>query len=271
MKNVLITGGSGGVGKETVKYLSQNGYFVYSLDIKPMNEMKNVKSFICDLRNSEEIKRINDLIDEDIVFDSIIHFSGIYLMDSLIEIEENDLKKIYEINFFSVFLVNKIFFNHLRKGSKIIITSSEVAPLDPLPFNGLYSLTKCSLEHYAASLRQELNLLDIKVIIIRPGAIDTSLIADSIKEVEKIEKKTYLYKDNANKFKKIVEKNESKKIKPIRIAKLVYKILNKKKPKILYKINLNKKLIFLSILPQRLQLFIIKKLLKKKERNNKDV
>ena len=260
MKKVIVTGAAGGIGLATIKYLSENGYYVYAIDIKDIEEIENVKSFRCDLTKEEEIINVYNEIKEEKI-DAIIHLSGAYYMDSFIEISESKLKQIFDINFFSIYLVNKTFINLLQDKSKIIITSSELAPLDPLPFNGIYSITKATLENYALSLRQELNLLGIKVIILRPGAINTGLIDESIKNVERIEKETVLYKDNAPLFRKIVEKNESKTIEAIKLAKLINKILNKKNPKLLYKINLNFKLILLSILPKRMQLYIIKKMI----------
>lgn len=264
MKKIIVTGAAGGIGKATINYLSQNGYYVYALDIKDIEEIKNVKSFKCDLTKEDEIKKVYEALKEEKI-DAIIHLSGTYYMDSFVEIEEDKLKQIFDINFFSIYLVNKTFINLLHDKSKIIITSSEVASVDPLPFNGIYSLTKVTLENYAASLRQELNLFGIKVIILRPGAINTGLIDESIRNVERIEKETILYKDNAPLFRKIVEKNESKTIEPIRLAKLINKILKKKNPKLLYKINLNFKLILLSMLPQKLQLYIIKKMISPKK------
>ena len=59
MKRILITGASGGMGLETVKYLSMKEYYIYALDIKPLEEMKNVKSFIVDLTKKEEIEKQN--------------------------------------------------------------------------------------------------------------------------------------------------------------------------------------------------------------------
>lgn len=271
MKNIIVTGAAGGIGFATINYLSQNGYFVYALDIKEVKEMNNVKSFVCDLTNEDEIKHVRNLIAEDkCEIDCIIHLSGTYYMDSLIEIEEAKLKKVFDINFFSVYLVNKTFLSLMNKNGKIIIISSEVAPLDPLPFNSIYSMTKNTLENYTFSLRQELNLLGIKVILVRPGAIETGLIDDSIKNVERIEKETILYKENAPLFKKIVKSNESKTIKPVKLAILLKKIVETDKPRLLYKINLNPKLLLLSSLPKRMQLYIIKQLItpkKNKETN----
>lgn len=262
MKRILLTGASGGMGKSTLEYLANEGYFIYALDIADIPKMDNVLSFKVDLRNMDEITRVYEEIKSSGELDAIIHLSGTFKLDSYIEIEEKDLLKVFDINFFAVYRVNKVFLPLLHRGSKIIITSSEVAPLDPLPFNGIYSVSKTTLEKYAESLRQELNLLDIPVVIVRPGAVDTGMIPQSLKDVEALENKTTLYKENSKKFMKIVKSNESKTIKPIKIAKLMSKILKKKKPKLVYKINHNIKLKLLSMLPKRMQLFIIKQLIK---------
>ena len=263
MKNVLITGASGGMGLVTTKYLSSMGFHVYALDLKPLEAMDNVTSFVVDLTKQNVIREIYHQLKE-VKFDAIIHFTGRYRMDSLIEIEENQFRGIFDVNFFSVYLVNKVFFSSLNEHAKIVMISSELAPLDPLPFNGLYSITKSVLEDYAVALRQELNLLGHQVVIVRPGAVDTGMIDESIKHVERIEQTTTLYQDYVHHFKQIVASNETKTIPPLKVAKLIAKILNKKKCHLVYQINLNPKLKLLSILPKRMQLWIIKKLLSKK-------
>lgn len=262
MRKVLLTGASGGMGNATLNYLVNEGYFIYALDINKIEENDHVKSFKVDLRKMDEIVNVYESIKIDGELDAIIHLSGAFKLDSYIEIEEEELLKIFDINFFAVYRINKVFLPLLHKGSKIIITSSEVAPLDPLPFNGIYSVSKTTIEKYAESLRQELNLLDIKVIILRPGAVDTGMLPKSTNDVKELERKTILYKENSKKFLKIVEANESKSIKPVKIAQLINKILKKKRNKLVYKINLNPKLRLLSMLPKRMQLFIIKQLIK---------
>jgi short-subunit dehydrogenase len=170
--------------------------------------------------------------------------------------------KIFNVNYFGVYRINKIFLPLLNDKSKIIITSSELAPLDPLPFTGLYGITKSTLEKYAYSLRMELNLLGHKVIVIRPGAVKTSLLNDSTISIDRFIDKTILYKDTSTRFKKIVDSVESKNIDPMKIAKITYKALTKKRPKFIYNINRNFLLKVLNILPDRLQVSIIGRLLK---------
>jgi hypothetical protein len=114
----------------------------------------------------------------------------------------------------------------LQKGSRIIITSSELAPLDPLPFNGIYGITKSVLEKYAFSLRMETNLLGIPVSIIRPGAVNTGLLDASTKAISRFVENTKMYKCNAEKFGKIVDSVESRHIPPEKIADLVMDALD---------------------------------------------
>lgn len=187
--------------------------------------------------------------------------AGIYKMDSLVEIEEKDFLKIFDVNLNGIYRINKIFMPFMKKESRIVITSSEVAPLDPMPFNGIYSITKAAVEKYAFSLRMEVNLLGIKVSILRPGAVKTNLLNDSMTELDKLCEKTKLYKTNSLRFKKIVSKIETKNITPEKIAKTFLKIINSHKPKYVYNINRSFLLRLFNFLPDRLQVWIIKKII----------
>ena len=261
--NVVVTGACGGMGYATTKLLKEKGYNIYAADVVINNQIEGVKYFELDVTNTESCQNFFNFVKEDCnELYAIIHFAGIYDMNSLVEISEEKFIKIFEINVFGVYRLNKIFMPLLRKNSKVVITSSELAPLDPLPFTGLYGITKATIEKYAYSLRMELNLLDIKVCLIRPGAVKTGLLNVSTTSLDKFVESTTIYKNNSLKFKHIVESVEAKNIEPIKIGKIAYKILKSKKPKYIYNINRNKLLRLLSVLPKRLQVWVIKKILK---------
>lgn len=263
MKNILITGSNGGMGKATTKLLKEKGFNIFCLDLCDEQTDENfVKTDLTDIKSVENaFEIISKKIEK---LDAIIHFGGIYKLNSLVEIDEQDFVKIFNVNLFGIYRVNKIFLPLLKEKSRIIITSSELAPLDPLPFTGLYGITKSSIEKYAYSLRMELQLLGIDVVILRPGAVNTSLLNVSQNEIDKFCENTKLYKYNSKKFKTITEKVETKKISTQKIANLVLKILNKKRPKFVYNINRNFGLRLLNALPQKWQTKIIKKILKEK-------
>lgn len=263
MKYIVISGSSGGMGLQTVKKFTSDGYFVFGLDIKePNQEINNFKFIRTNLRDeSSVINAFNEVSKITKELAAIINMAGIYDLNSLVEMSEADFIKIFDINVFSIYRLNKIFLPLLIEKGKIIITSSELAPLDPLPFTGIYGITKSTIEKYAYSLRMELQLLNKYVVVIRPGAVNTTLLDVSTTRIERFTNETKLYKYNASKFKKITDRVESRKVSPIKIANLAYKIVNKKNPRYVYKINRNPLLLLLNALPKRLQNYIIRKIL----------
>ena len=72
----------------------------------------------------------------------------------------------------------------------------------------------------------------------------------------------YLKKANLEDAKKEYELTQ--KIPAEKIAKLVNRILNKRKPKYVYKINRNKLLLLMHLLPKRMQNWAIRRILLKK-------
>lgn len=263
MKNILVTGAAGGMGKAICESLIRKGYKVYGIDYRKSDDTDGVDFFECDVTDTESIEKVYEKIKADTDrIDGIVHTAGIYDMDSLIEMDEKRFIRIFDINVFGVFRINKIFAPMLKKGSRIIITSSELAPLDPLPFNGIYGITKSTLEKYAFSLRMETNLLGVPVSIIRPGAVKTGLLGASTQAIERFVNNTKLYKCNASKFKKIVDSVESRNITPDKIAEKVLSALEDKNPKYVYNINRNPLLRLLDSLPDKAQVNILGLILK---------
>ena len=259
MKYVLLTGAYGGMGRKTLEALIAEGYYVIALDKSVGKEEKNVLPVQTDVSDAESVKAAlkavkavtNELY-------AIVHFAGIYLLDSLVEIGTEQFERIFQINLFGAFLVNKTFLPLLKRGSRIVVTTSELAPLDPLPFTGLYAVTKGALDKYAYSLRMELQLLGISVSVLRAGAVDTGMIGASTAALQLFCDGTRLYSCNAERFKKIVDSVEAKRIPPERIAQKVVGMLSRKHSKFAYSINRNPLLLLLNFLPKRVQLWVIR-------------
>lgn len=263
MEYVLVTGACGGMGKATAELLCKAGYGVIAMDRILPEAYENMVPIQADITNLdslqnafEQISRITDKLY------AIIHFAGIYMLDSLVEIDEEQFTRIFDINVFGPYRVNKVFLPLLKQGSKILLTTSELAPLDPLPFTGLYAVTKSALDKYAYALRMELQLLGIHVSVLRPGAVSTGMLQVSMDGLDRFCLKTLLYACNARRFRRIVQNVEARNIKPIKVAKRVAKILSRKHPAYIYSINRNPLLLMLNILPHRLQTWIIKQVLK---------
>ena len=262
MRYALITGVAGGMGFASAKKLIRAGFTVFGLDIKKPLETEGLVFIYVDLTDASSVKDAFDAVSgmTDGI-DCIINMAGIYDLNSLVEMPDKDFERIFAVNLFSVFRVNKTFLPLLKKNGRIIITTSELAPLSPLPFTGIYGVTKTAAESYALSLRMELQLLGHEVIIIRPGAVDTGLLGVSTKRLDDFCSGTSLYGCNSVRFRNIVERVEARKIPPEKIAETALKAVCAGRPKIIYKINRNPLLLLMDRLPVRLQNYIIKLIL----------
>ena len=265
-KAILVTGVAGGIGSAIAKKFLSENYVVFGLDrCAPKEENDNLKFYKVDLtKESEVIEAFKRIKATSYKFEAIFHSVGICDLNSLIEISEEDFIRTFDINVFAAFRVNKTFLPLLKEKGKIVMISSELGPLEPLPFNGIYGMSKTLVEKYAYSLRMELQLLGYQVVVVRPGATNTQMLDDTKRRLDSFTKNTTHYKYNSQRFKDIVDSVESKNLPPEKIANLMFKINNKKKPKYVYKINRNPSLIFLNMLPKRFQNWIIKKILTSK-------
>ncbi len=263
MKSILITGAYGGMGYATVKSFAAKGYRVFALDKKVGEPQENIIPIQTDVTDENSLKGAFERVAEytDSLF-GIIHFAGLYMLDSLVEMSTEAFDKITEVNFRGAFLINKIFLPLLKNGSRILITTSELAPLDPLPFTGIYAVTKAALDKYAYSLAMELQLLGISVSVLRAGAVDTSMIGDSTAALDRFCENTKLYSCNADRFKRIVDSVEARRIPVEKLAQKALKIVTLKRPRFAYSINRNPLLLLLNALPKSLQLWVIKLILK---------
>lgn len=263
MRSILITGAYGGMGRATAELLCERGFRVFALDKRIGDARENIIPIEADITSEESVKAALEAVKSrtDSLY-AVIHFAGIYMLDSLVEMTDESFCRILDVNMHGAFLVNKTFLPLLGNGSRIIIATSELAPLDPLPFTGIYAVTKAALDKYAYSLRMELQLLGIKVSVLRAGAVETGMLGVSANALDRFCEKTELYTCNADRFKRIVNRVEARCVPPRKIAEKAARILCKRNPAFAYSINRNPLLLMLNILPKRLQLWAIKMVLK---------
>lgn len=260
--NVLITGGNGGLGGAATRYFADRGHHVIACDLQAGEPYPNVTWETLDVTSQTSAAVLaNKLKEEGMILDRIVHFAGILMVDSLLEAQEAEVKRILDINLLGVFRVNQALLPLLKRGGRILITTSEVAPLAPLPFVGIYNITKTALDSYTQSLRHELNLLGIQVVTIRPGAFATKLESGSISAMERMCEKSRYFGNYAGRFQTLMKKFTGTPKDPAVLAKVVYRAATAAHPRLIYTKNANPGLKLLNLLPLRLQLWIIKLLI----------
>ena len=258
MGNYLVTGALGGMGSAICALLRREGHLVWGLDISAAEGVIQA-----DITDSRSIRSAFERVKSEAgSLSGIVHAAGIYDLNSLVEMPEEDFIRDFNVNLAGMFRVNRTFLPLLEKNSRIVMISSELAPLDPLPFTGVYAVTKAAVEKYAAALNMELQLLGHRVIVIRPGAVNTGMLAASTRKLDAFCENTHLYRLNAARFKRIVDRVEAKNVPPEKIAATVNSALSARRPRLVYGVNRNPLLLLLNALPKRAQLAIIRMILK---------
>ena len=263
MAKYLVTGASGGMGSAVCRALCREGHQVWGVDRAACPEDVSWKLIRADMTRPEELEAAFSLVSKEAgELNGLIHTAGVYDLNSLVEMPEADFLRDFNVNLFGMFRVNRLFLPLLAKNSRIVIVSSELAPLHPLPFTGVYAVTKAAVEKYADALRMEVQMLGHRVTVIRPGAVDTPLLPASTRCLDAFCENTRLYPCNAEKFRRIVGRVEARHVPPDKVAGLILKALKAKRPRLTYSINLNPLLRIMNRMPRRLQLRIIRGILK---------
>ena len=109
MKSILITGAAGGMGRATASLFQKLGWRVFALDRVAIEKDENIFPIVADLTHEESVRAaMEDVEHETDKLDAIIHFAGVYMLDSLLEMESEAFCRIFDINLHGVFLVNQL-------------------------------------------------------------------------------------------------------------------------------------------------------------------
>ena len=183
-RKALITGASGGIGKEIAKVLIEHNaeVCISGRNIEELNALKESlgkKCFIaaCDLSKKEEIielvKKSDDLLGH---IDILINNAGITKDNIFLRMSENEWEDVLSVNLNSTFSILKLITKGMvkRKYGRIINISSIVGVTGGAGQVN-YSASKAGLIGLTKSLSQEIATRNITVNCIAPGFIETPM------------------------------------------------------------------------------------------------
>jgi len=246
-RNVLITGVSTGIGHGITRELLGAGFHVFGsvrteTDAQTTKKHfgKNFTPVLFDVTDSASIKKAYEFLKKEIRGDglfSLINNAGIAVGGSLVDMPMDDIRKQFEVNFFGVLQVTQIFLPLLGAGNHSpfppgkIINISSVSGQISLPFMGPYAASKYAIEAVSDSLRRELMMYGIDVIVINPGVVDTP-IWDKVDDISKYEDKEYF--GMLHRFRELVFKQASHALPVVKISRIVRKSIESPRPKARY-------------------------------------
>ena len=249
MQSIVVTGVSTGIGLDATRILIEKGFRVYGSVRNQADAKRLTKAF-----GANFIPLFFDITDEGAVYTAakqvrkdlngetlfgLINNAGVAVAAPILHLPIEDFRKQMEINVTGQLIVTQAFApllgtDHLLKGSpgRIINISSE-SGRNGSPFLAAYSASKHALEGLSESMRRELMLYGIKVIIVAPGPVVTP-IWDKAEQVDPDQYKHTDYYESGIRFQKYTLKNGHNGLPVEIVSNVILRALTIKNPRVRY-------------------------------------
>jgi uncharacterized oxidoreductase len=182
-KTVLITGGSSGIGLESIKHFLAEGMkvIICGRNGEKLQQAKSkfpsIATISCDITKEEDVHLLHQLVVSSGGIDVLYHNAGVVNVHLLTEQTASVFAvKEIETNYLAAVRLTSLFLPELAKRTEavIVFTTSAVAYL-PAAFVPTYSASKAALHSYILSLRYQLKQShkSVKVVELVPPTVDT--------------------------------------------------------------------------------------------------
>ncbi len=236
---VLITGASTGIGRACAEHLAAGGFGVYACarkkkDLDELSGKPNIEPLKLDVTSTKDISAALACITRKKTgLYGLVNNAGIAVAGPLIDISDGDMQRQFDANFFGIHRVTRAFLPLLMQSSGRIVMMSSDSGFFATPFFGPYCASKFAIEGYSDSLRREMLLCGVKVIIIQPGRIATPMWDKGGEQLDR--KGTSPFIEVARKIgEHAIMKGKATGLPPEAIARVVHTALTKKKPQLRY-------------------------------------
>lgn len=246
---VFITGIASGIGKATAQRLLSDGHEVKGFDINEegLEDLPDeITTYHGDAYDEERVRYVV----ENEEFDVLVNSAAYYELGSIEDMTAETVESIFKPNVFGTLNFIRASMPMLRERDGRIVNMSSVVGKVSLPYYGVYSATKHSIEAISDALRMEVKPFDVDVVVVEPGAFKTGFNKTAREKLIKYVPDSIYAED----YEDIMENSVLNGEDPEKAAKIVCKAVTDKKPKTRYKVGRGSSIFpkFRSIVPDRL-------------------
>ena len=170
-KNIIITGGSSGIGEAIIDLLLKNKANVVNIDV---NDNLKTKTIITDITNNQDVTKILNSIPKKI--DILINNAGIGLVGNIENTDEKDFDKIFEVNVKGLFNITKVIIPRMKQNGGSIINMASTAAIVGLDDRFAYSASKGAVMSMTNSIAKDYLSYGIRCNSISPGRVHTPFV-----------------------------------------------------------------------------------------------
>jgi NAD(P)-dependent dehydrogenase (short-subunit alcohol dehydrogenase family) len=267
MQSVVITGVSTGIGWAAAKLLLDRGFRVFGSVRKPadVDRLKaefgaNFTPLLFDITDEAAVlaaaREVRAALNGETLI-GLVNNAGIAVAGPVLELSADEFRHQMDVNVIGPIIATQAFGPllgsdpSLRGAKGRIVMVSSVAGKNGNPLMSAYSASKHAIEGLSESLRREMMLFGIDVIIVAPGAVKTPIWAKA-EEVDISPYKNSPFFPTLERMRKFMRQLSEIGLPPEKIADAIADALTSAHPKVRYQITPDPmRQVITSLLPKR--------------------
>ncbi|MBQ9252778.1 MAG: 3-oxoacyl-ACP reductase FabG [Clostridia bacterium] len=183
MRNVLITGGSRGIGAAMVRRFAATGdrvFFSYlhsEAEALRLQEETGAKAIPLDVSDSAQVQSAVAAIEQaSSGVDVLVCSAGVSLNKMLMDTQDEEYARVMDTNLFGTFaLIRAVLPGMFWRRSGVILTLSSIWGQEGASCEAVYSASKAAIIGLSQSVAKEAAGAGVRVNCIAPGMIDTAM------------------------------------------------------------------------------------------------
>ncbi|MET3907919.1 NAD(P)-dependent dehydrogenase (short-subunit alcohol dehydrogenase family) [Bradyrhizobium sp. S3.3.6] len=252
MRSVVVTGASTGIGWAIAQYLIARGYRVFGSVRKQADADRltgefgqNFTPLLFDVTDEAAVlaaaRQVREVLGGETLA-GLVNNAGVAVAGPVLELSADDFRRQMDVNVIGPVIATQAFGPLLGADPSLngpkgrIVMISSVAGKNGNPLSAPYCTSKHAIEGLSESLRRELMLFGIDVIIVAPGAVKTPIWS----KAEQFDMSVYQnspYLPALNKVMAFMMKLGETGLPAERIAEVVFEALTAARPKVRYQIT----------------------------------
>jgi NAD(P)-dependent dehydrogenase (short-subunit alcohol dehydrogenase family) len=252
MRSVVITGASSGIGWAAARFLLDRGFRVFG-SVRRQADTDRLKGefgadftpLIFDVTDEAAVlaaaRQVRDALNGETLA-GLVNNAGIAVAGPVLEISADEFRRQMDVNVIGPVIATQAFAPllgsdpSLRGAKGRVVMISSVSGRNGNPLLSAYSASKYAIEGFSESLRRELMLFGIDVIIVAPGAVKTP-IWDKAEGLDISVYQNSPYFLALQRLQKFLVSLGATGLAPEKIAETIFKALTAPNPKVRYQIT----------------------------------